>query len=204
MRSVKCRKCGAIIQANGEKCFCPKCYAEVKATSTLATRVCRECGKTFTGGPHAWYCPDCRAERRRLQSRESQRRTARGKTRKLGSTDFCIKCGKEYVVKSGLQKYCPDCAEAAVREIDRAKSIEWVRAHIERISAQKDDRRKNRKVCRVCGKGFYSGTTTVTCSPECANVLKSYYMASADYKRGKRKSKPDLVEMALKKGIDVI
>ncbi|MCL1789838.1 MAG: hypothetical protein FWG40_00515 [Peptococcaceae bacterium] len=30
--------------------------------------------------------------------------------RKIGSVDNCQKCGAEYVVKTGSQKFCPECS----------------------------------------------------------------------------------------------
>ena len=42
-------------------------------------------------------------------------------TRPLGSVDKCERCGKEYTVESGRQKYCPDCQREAV--------LEWQRDH---------------------------------------------------------------------------
>ena len=200
MRWIKCQNCGKIVQADGAKAFCPECRAELKENSTLAERTCRECGKTFLGGPRAWYCPECRAERKKEQSRKYKKN---GPKRTIGSTDYCEICGKEYVVENGLQKYCKDCAEKAVMEIDRKQSIEWNRENRERVSERKKKVRENRKVCRVCGKVFYSGDPSVTCSEACANVLKSYNMAVADIKRGKRKKEPNLIEMAVKAGIDV-
>lgn len=73
-------------------------------------RICKQCGKTFPGGPRAWYCPECRSERKKQQA--AIRRQRPGPNRPLGSIDHCVVCGKEYVVKGGMQKYCEDCAKA--------------------------------------------------------------------------------------------
>lgn len=200
MRWIKCQNCGKVVQVDGEKVFCPECRAELKSKSTLAERTCRECGKTFIGGPRAWYCPECRAERQIEQSRKCKKN---GAVRKLGSIDHCEICGKEYVVESGRQRYCKDCAAEAVKKVDRAQSIEWNQKNRERLAEQKKEKKENRKVCRVCGKVFYSGDPSVTCSDGCASVLKSYNAATADFKRGKRKEEPNLVKMAVKAGIDV-
>ena len=91
-------------------------------------RTCRECGAVFDGGPRAWYCPACRLARQR---EADARRRAKGRKadRPLGSTDKCTVCGKEYVVKSSRQKYCPECAYDAVREVDRPASRAWNREH---------------------------------------------------------------------------
>ena len=81
-------------------------------------RECIQCGAAFKGGPRAWYCPECRAERIKQADREAKKRKSEGKVRKIGSTDFCKRCGKPYTVNSGKQMYCPECSEEAVKEID--------------------------------------------------------------------------------------
>lgn len=91
----------------------------------LRGRVCRHCAKSFRGGPRAWYCPDCRIERRRMHDRMAQERKKRGMVREIGSTDICERCGKEYTVTGGLQKYCPDCAPIAIAENDREGGLEF-------------------------------------------------------------------------------
>lgn len=89
-------------------------------------RICRQCGASFPGGPRAWYCPNYRAER----AREADRRhKAKGTIRPLGSTDKCTVCGKQYIVNSSRQKYCPDCSYDAVRVIDREASKAWNHAN---------------------------------------------------------------------------
>ena len=191
MRWIKCQNCGKIVQTDGEKAFCPECRAELKAKSTLGECICRECGRPFVGGPRAWYCHECRAERKKEADRRHRKN---GTQRKLGSVDHCEICGKEYIVEGGRQRYCKDCATEAIREVDRAQSIEWNNAHREKISEMKKKRKENRKVCSVCGKQFYSGGPEVTCSAECAKVLKSYNMAMVDYKRGKREKEPTVEE----------
>ena len=50
-------------------------------------------------------------------------------------------------------------------------------------SSPKKEIAKKRRVCKVCQKVFYSAEPTVTCSSECAKVLKSYKQAIADHKR---------------------
>lgn len=87
-------------------------------------RVCRQCGAIFDGGPRAWHCPECRS-RRRADAERRYRDKGRKADRPLGSIDKCTVCGKEYVVKSSRQKYCPDCAYEAVREADRPMSRRW-------------------------------------------------------------------------------
>ena len=91
-------------------------------------RICRQCGAVFDGGPRAWYCPSCRRERAK-ESNRRKRAKGRKADRPIGSTDNCVRCGKEYVVRSSRQKYCPDCAYEGVREADRPMSRAWNQAH---------------------------------------------------------------------------
>lgn len=183
MRMIKCWNCGQIAEAAGESALCPQCRNQLRVNSVLRERVCRTCGSTFLGGPRAWYCPNCRAERARVANREAKARARAGKTRRLGSTDICQICGKEYTVEGGLQRYCPECAPAAIQTIARTQSREWMTDHREEAVARKKEIAKNRRVCTVCGQGFYSRYPSVTCSAECATVLKAYRQAVADHKR---------------------
>ena len=137
MRTIKCWSCGQIVQVTGQSALCPSCHKELKAASTLRDRVCRTCGAIFSGGPRAWYCPDCRAERTKKTNREYKARAKAGNARQIGGTDICQICGKEYTVTGGLQRYCPQCAPDAVREIDRAQSREWMAEHREERSSPK-------------------------------------------------------------------
>lgn len=74
----------------------------------IKPKTCATCGVGFSGGSVAIYCPACRAER--IRDRDRKRNSQhREKARKIGSTDLCVVCGVEYVVKSGMQKYCPTC-----------------------------------------------------------------------------------------------
>ena len=183
MRIIKCWHCGQIIQANKEVTLCPNCQAELKASSTLRQRTCRSCGAEFTGGPRAWYCPSCRVERTKAAARAYKARSKFGKARKIGSTDICQVCGKEYTVEGGNQRYCPDCAPEVIRKIDQAQSRAWMADNRESARDRKKERAKNRKVCAVCGNSFYSNTPAVTCSEKCAKIMRSYHQAMADHKR---------------------
>ena len=186
MRQHICKNCGKIFLTDKEESYlCPKCAKESRQDNPIRDRVCVRCGTHFLGYPRSKYCPDCQLEVRRERDRQ---RRKNGSARPLGSIDFCQKCGKEYVVKSGLQKYCPDCAEEAVKETVRAHKRESSKEYNATI---RKERRKERKqegsVCVVCGKPFTSSSATVTCSPECAREQKRRLQAFNDYKRGRSK-----------------
>ncbi len=107
-------------------------------------RTCRECGAVFDGGPRAWYCPDCRQAR---QKAAAARYNAKGRKadRPIGSTDQCVICGKDYVVKAARQKYCPACAYEAVREVDRPASRAWNQSHKETYYPEKNAKRRQER-----------------------------------------------------------
>lgn len=92
-------------------------------------RVCRGCGITFSGGPRAWYCPDCREERRRARERVYNTHPSK---RPLGSTDICECCGAEYIVASGLQKYCPKCQPTMHKKIDNEQGIKYYHEQVDK------------------------------------------------------------------------
>lgn len=70
----------------------------------------------------------------------------------VGSTDFCQRCGAEYTVAWGVQKYCRKCA------------LE--------LNPNRCDTRSSKPVmqnCVICGKEFEAlGRRRLCCSPECS------------------------------------
>lgn len=188
MRTKKCVTCGKVFTTDRyEQAKCGDCLAAARST-TLRPRTCRTCGDIFPGGPRAWYCPDCRTEREKARKRKYR---AYGFSRHLGDIDNCVVCGKEYVVCSGSQKYCTDCAPEAVREIDREQSIRWNREN-DYYAKREETPRSGVKVCVVCGREMSPGTNTVTCSPECAAARRKEIQHRADAKRrGRSKEKSE-------------
>lgn len=186
MRRKRCNRCGREFQAGKTwNYLCPDCAAEAKRETVVRPRTCRQCGAVFLGGPRAWYCPSCREERTRARDREYK--STRTPGRPLGSIDICVRCGKEYVVNSGRQMYCPDCAKTAVREKERLRKMVYWEEHRDEYAARKREAAKDSKVCVVCGKPFSGRGPSVTCSEACANAHKKAQQLAADVKRGKRK-----------------
>ncbi len=183
MRTIKCARCGKIIQASKEITLCDECRAAAQRENVLRTRTCRTCGTQFVGGPRAWYCPNCRAERKKAQ--QAKRKSP---NRKLGSIDYCEICGKEYIVNGGLQRYCPDCKAEAVAVKDRAQGRAYMQEHRAESLKRKQENQRNRKICVVCGKPFYTGTPHVTCSAQCAATLRAQKQRETDFRRGRRSS----------------
>lgn len=88
-------------------------------------RVCMDCGKTFSGGPRSWRCPECRKIRDKQTTKEYRERAKLGKSRKIGNTYKCEHCGGEYILKSGLQKYCEKCQPIMHSELDNRQGTEY-------------------------------------------------------------------------------
>lgn len=167
----KCKKCGTEFESRPDASL--SC-AEESIRSVIRPRVCQICGVTFPGYPGSKYCPECAEERKKIRYREYHARRRRGVTRKIGSTDVCAVCGAEYIVASGLQKYCPECAPVIMRENDRKKSREWNAANIDYDQQRQERQDAAASVsCPICGKLYRPRIGgTLTCSEECATELR--------------------------------
>lgn len=186
MRTRVCKKCGKIFNTetgHAEVYLCPECSLQAKRSSIYRERICKSCGTAFMGYPRSMFCPSCSEERKRAYKKNYDRKHP---ARPLGSIDHCEICGKEYIVNGGRQRFCPDCAENAVKEKTRAHKREYNRQNKEKISAHKKEVYSSRKVCVICGKVFDSPDNSVTCSPKCAKEQKSIIQSRADMKRRKR------------------
>lgn len=105
----------------------------------IRPRTCHQCTAVFDGGPRAWYCPECRVKR--YKARKAAYRQ-NGPARPIGSTDICNVCGKTYIVNSGMQQYCKDCAAEALRDIDRKQGLEWYKNNSEEYNIARNSVRK--------------------------------------------------------------
>lgn len=185
MRRI-CKNCGTQFDAKTKYIVvCPACHDKIKHAPTIVEKTCKECGRVFYGGPRAWYCPECRRERTLKAGREYHRR---GPSRKIGDTDICERCGEPYIVNGGGQRYCADCAKAAVYEAIRESKLEYQ----EKYRAEHPGERKTKTVCIICGKPFMATKSTSTCSAECAKEAARLSQNRSDIKRGKRKSPPEV------------
>lgn len=170
-----CKYCGVEFSGKPDSTACPECVTKYKST-TKRKRTCQLCGVSFLGGPSAQYCSDCRLERQREQNRKYKRL---GSSRKLGSKDLCEICGKPYIVNSGTQKYCKDCADEAIKAKDRAKAMQW---YTKNTTAK--ERREVRRAgtapiaCVICGKLFVPHTKSRACSEQCKAIYAKMQMAN--------------------------
>lgn len=181
MRQHICKKCGTIYDTDKpESYLCPACAQQSRVDSVYRQRICTVCGRPFVGTPRAKYCEVCRPQ----VIRERNAAHKKSKTgRKLGSTDFCAACGKPYTVKSGLQKYCPECAQTQITSKSRARKRAYNAQHRDILTAYRKEMMDGLRVCVVCGNPFNSTLPTVTCSPECQKEQRRRRQAAADKKR---------------------
>lgn len=192
MRVKACKHCGAAFETDKPGAYlCPGCALKSRQKSVLRERVCIDCGAVFTGYPKSKRCPHCQTI---VNCRRDAERRSNGPKRKLGSIDKCQCCGKDYVVDGGRQRYCKACAPVQTTQNIRSAKRAYMTEKKELFAPLKKESRQYNKICLVCGTVFDAETATVTCSPECAKKLKSYRMAEADYRRGKRKTMPTMIK----------
>lgn len=130
----------------------------------LQDRVCKTCNIKFIGGPGAYYCPECR-HKRRLESYKRHRQNKKnGKIRSIGSMDICEKCGGQYAVMGGLQRYCKKCAEELRLKKDRERALEYYVKNKDVINPRRNARRRIIKYCKVCKKRFRPHGAQTICS----------------------------------------
>ena len=188
MRLKRCKRCGKDYNTDKPGAYyCPDCALQARRESVVRPRTCCQCGAEFLGGPRARYCPTCRQVRQR-QSNAKYKRS--GASRPLGSTSICERCGVPYMVQSGQQRYCKDCAEEAVKESVRPHKRAYNQANKDILYPYKEAMRSGCKVCVVCGKTFDAPTARMTCSEECAKEQRRRVQAAADQRRGPRKRPP--------------
>lgn len=190
MRVRKCKNCGKVfdVPTGKESYLCEECARKSKSKSVLRERTCKICGASFMGYPRSFFCPECSAERKKQQKKIYNQRKP---SRPLGSVDTCESCGKQYIVNSGRQRYCPECAKDQVNQNIRAHKREYMADNKEKSQARKNESRGKRYVCAICGKEYEKHTAEVTCSPECHKEYIRQKQNEADIRRGKRKLPAD-------------
>lgn len=190
MRTRICKKCGKSfdVPTGKESYLCEECARKSKINGVLLERTCKICGASFMGYPRSFFCPECSAERKKQQKKIYNQRKP---VRPLGSTDVCEACGKPYIVNSGRQRYCPECAKEQVNKNIREHKREYMAGYSEKSKELRAETRGKRYICPICGKEFEKHTTRITCSPECEKELRRRRQNRADIKRGKRKIPAD-------------
>jgi len=154
----------------------------------IQDRICKQCSSCFRGGPRAYYCLTCRVERTKIANRECKERKKKGMVRQIGSTGICEKCGKKYIVNSGIQRFCPDCQKEHTLEYDRLTGLKYYHIYKNKINPTRNLRRQiGAKKCYWCGKEFVSHNKKMTCSLECSNKRKNHLWNICKNSNGKLK-----------------
>lgn len=151
-------------------------------------KVCADCGSTFYGYPRSYRCPECQAEADRKHNAEHYQRKKAGHARQIGSVSRCERCGAEYIVEGGLQRYCPACAkeiwkEDALRRYHQDKDAINERRRPSRAEVYKKAVESRVRVCEVCGCEL-NKHQHLYCSMECRRK------AEAERKKDPAKAKP--------------
>lgn len=162
-------------------------------------RSCPDCGRIVIMHIKSKRCRACQDAANRAHDAEYQRARSQGKTRKLGSIDICQRCGGQYVVNSGMQRYCPDCAPSAVSDNVRASARQrYADAYQTPESrAERNARRRRQwqqdRVCKQCSKAFVPQyPRQVCCCESCKSVRNKAIIAVSEQKRRiKNRSKED-------------
>ena len=158
-------------------------------------KVCADCGSTFYGYPRSYRCPECQAEADRKHNAEHYQRKKTGHAREIGSVSRCERCGAEYIVEGGLQRYCPACAkeiwkEDALRRYKQNKDAINERRRPSRAEVYKKAVESRVRVCAVCGKEFTaSSRRRLYCSDGCASKASAARQASRAGQRDKHYAK---------------
>lgn len=161
-----------------------------------AERICMDCGAAYVGHIKTKRCPACQDAAKKRQYMEYRARARAGHARRLGSTDQCAVCGKDYTVESGAQKYCKDCAQTAYTEAAHQISRAWNAEHYsapearaERNAKRRADRAATAVQCAVCGRLFVADyASQIYCSNACRTEGQRNYMRAYDEARKEQKA----------------
>ena len=198
-----CAVCGKPLpQRKSRYCseVCKKAFDQQREKSSIGkkprkspfkTLICPICGKVEERHIKCKLCAACQEEKKKKAYAEWKLRRAAGKTRTIGELYPCEACGKLYMLCSGTQRYCPDCAEkefsanmrkAAIQRYEAAKSKDP--DFLEKRQQRKPLPDADWRACVVCGKAFKSdGTFTLYCSAECKQIGKKAQNIESDKAR---------------------
>lgn len=196
-----CKVCGKALTARQQLYCCPDCRAEAKRTRMQESykpsglpglyreKVCPDCGVKFVAHIKSYRCKACQDKADRAAEVRAKKRKAEGKSRLLGDTDNCQRCGNPYTVESGAQKFCPACKGAANRE-HHAKRMREIMSRKEVKDARAQRRKANlsERTCCVCGKTFRTEHFALTCGQDCRAIHMAAYHAGYDKNRKAQKA----------------
>ena len=123
MSEKKCAICGRPLPPRRHIYCSAECAQEAKRRSVAGGRterrpltgvyhdmVCPDCGRVFSAHFKSKRCPECAARAQARSCKMSEQRFREGESRRIGSTAYCERCGRPYIVHSGAQRYCAECS----------------------------------------------------------------------------------------------
>lgn len=181
----KCAECGRIytptVNDPSQSYLCPECAKERRDGAVYQEKKCAKCGRKFLGFPKSKYCEQCAL----IAKKENKKiYEDKGAKRPIGSKDICARCGNEYIIKGGLQKYCPECARQANLEKQRERK-KAQREQKKRADTKKKTAEERIKICVYCGNEFNNTVSGNLCSEECREKQKKLNAVRVIYRKGK-------------------
>ncbi len=146
----------------------------------MMDRKCLRCPAKFRGGPRAFYCPECRVIRQRERAKKYRQN---GYSRSLGSSDNCDRCGAEYNIEGGNQRFCPTCQPLHAAEHDRKTALAFYHANKKRINPKRYKLRRRMRY-NLTGREFGrlkvierdpGNTTRWICACKCGELTSVEY-----------------------------
>lgn len=209
IKQLICKQCGKELPKGRTRYCSDACAGAAKASRKRVNSgrergnqqmmwhtTCISCGAEIYRPIKCVRCKDCQDAYDRRMDAEIK---STGPRRPLGSIDLCQRCGAEYTVESGMQKYCKACSAVATRDSIRAHKRAYAaarRADPEQGEAIRQAKRivPQKRVCRRCGKAFEARTRADYCSDACrmeANreYQRAYADAHAEEKAARRREK---------------
>lgn len=160
---VRCELCGtvktmpALVLRDCVSCGCLK-------WKKSQIKVCPNCKKIYVGQRQQKFC----SEKCKKENRKNERTN-----RKSGDESICAMCGRLYVLRHGLQKYCPECAKERARaaskkqreKFSNGRRKEYLQCDVS-IIGPLPEMNRSRKKCIICGDEFEGFSNSKYC-PKC-------------------------------------
>lgn len=111
------------------------------------------------GYPRSKRCPTCNIAAKKKIKKEYAERKKNGKSRVIGGTAYCEICGKAYIINSGRQVMCTNCAA----EQTRKRALDYYKKNAEKTNQRRKESRSETqkkmeeirvRLCPTCGKTF--------------------------------------------------
>lgn len=158
----------------------PPLQTPVDKRKCYKVMTCQDCGCEYYGHIKTIRCPECQMEADARHNAEYRQRKSAGHNREIGSIDLCEHCGAEYIVNSGMQRYCKDCSEKVIKQHLNEASRSWNKkaySDPEKRAKKNENKRAKQKLffCSICDHPFFGLGRQMYCSDECRSAgYKAY------------------------------